>query len=243
MKKALSFALVLLILVSIPSQRTHATHFSCVSVTADKLSARMQVQGATVATEYIKVLDSAEPNTSYAKTTNNFSSQGTDKMTYIFEDLQPATTYKALVYNGAGDLVEELPGCSFKTKALANATNIPNPSSDPAVDVFVPKTATQDAPEKTGAFLLDVKLKNPLKVNTITEAIKFFVNTLIKIAIPFVVIFFLWAGLQFILAQGNETKLTKAKKMFWYTIIGTLLIFGAWAITNAIIGTVNSIVG
>jgi hypothetical protein len=29
--------------------------------------------------------------------------------------------------------------------------------------------------------------------------------------------------------------------MFLYTIIGTLLILGAWAITNAIIGTVNTI--
>lgn len=92
-----------------------------------------------------------------------------------------------------------------------------------------------------GGFILDVKLKNPLKVDNIKDAIKFFVTTLIKIAIPFIVVFFIWAGFKFIMAQGKPDKITEAKKMFWYTIIGMLLILGAWTITNAIIGTVNSI--
>ncbi len=90
--------------------------------------------------------------------------------------------------------------------------------------------------------LLSVRLENPLKVNTVQDAIKYFVNALIRIAIPFIVVFFIWSGLQFILAQGNPDKLGKAKKTFLYTIIGTLLILGAWAITNAIIGTVNTLV-
>jgi hypothetical protein len=95
---------------------------------------------------------------------------------------------------------------------------------------------------QSGGFLLDVKLQNPLKVDTIEGAVKYFVNVLIKIAIPFIVVFFIWSGLKFILAQGNPEKIKEAKHMFWYTIIGTLLILGAWTITNAIIGTVNSIV-
>ncbi len=110
---------------------------------------------------------------------------------------------------------------------------------------FTPQTSTSTASGSAsgagGGILLDVKLQNPLKVNDIQSAIKFFVDTLIKIAIPFIVVFFIWAGLKFILAQGKPDKITEAKKMFWYTIIGTLLILGAWTITNAIIGTVNSI--
>lgn len=93
-----------------------------------------------------------------------------------------------------------------------------------------------------GGFLLDVKLQNPLKVDTIEGAISFFMSTIIKIALPFIVLFFIWAGFKFVTAQGKPDKITEAKKMFWYTIIGTLLILGAWTITNAIIGTVNSIV-
>lgn len=119
----------------------------------------------------------------------------------------------------------------------------------------VQKGATQAPPAQQSAgtqvtnpsyqasgFLLSVKLKNPLKVSTVEGAVSFFVNTLLKLAIPFIVLFFLWSGFKFITAQGNPTEIGKAKNMFWYTIIGTLLILGAWAITNAIIGTINTIV-
>lgn len=92
-------------------------------------------------------------------------------------------------------------------------------------------------------FDLQVKINNPLKVDTIEEAIKLFMDMVLRVAIPFIIVFFIWSGLNFILARGNKDKLDKAKKMFWYTIIGSLLILGAWTITNAIIGTVNSITG
>ena len=92
-------------------------------------------------------------------------------------------------------------------------------------------------------FKLQVRLENPLagKASNISEAVKLFMNILLKIALPVIILFFIWAGLKFITALGNPTKLTEARKMFWYTIIGTLLILGAWTITNAIIGTVNSL--
>jgi hypothetical protein len=97
-----------------------------------------------------------------------------------------------------------------------------------------PGTQSTDLP-------LKIKLNNPLKVDTVQDAVKVFMDAVIKIAIPFIVVFFIWSGLQFILAQGNPKKLETAKHMFWYTVIGTLLILGAWAITDAIVGTVNSI--
>jgi hypothetical protein len=92
-------------------------------------------------------------------------------------------------------------------------------------------------------FKLNVKINNPLKVDTIEGAIKLFMDAVLRIAIPFIVVFFIWSGLSFVLARGNPKKIETAKNMFWYTIIGTLLILGAWTITNAIIGTVNSITG
>ena len=106
-----------------------------------------------------------------------------------------------------------------------------------------PNTTTQTGGTSTnaGTFNLSVKLKNPLGVSTIQGAISKFMSAVVKIAIPFIVVFFIWSGLNFILARGNEKKLTDAKRMFWYTVIGTLLILGAWAITDAIVGTVNSI--
>ncbi len=99
-------------------------------------------------------------------------------------------------------------------------------------------------PSTTGSgFALNVQIKNPLKVGTVQGAIKLFMDAVLKIAIPLIVVFFIWSGLSFVLARGNPEKIKTAKNMFWYTIIGTLLILGAWTITNAIIGTVNSITG
>lgn len=99
-------------------------------------------------------------------------------------------------------------------------------------------------PGTTGSgFTLKVKINNPLKVDTVQDAIRLFMDAVLKIAIPFIIIFFIWAGLSFVLARGNPEKIKTAKNMFWYTVIGTLLILGAWTITNAIIGTVNSITG
>lgn len=104
-------------------------------------------------------------------------------------------------------------------------------------------SSSSGTPTSGSGFALKVKINNPLKVDTIQGAIRLFMDAVLRIAIPFIVIFFIWSGLSFVLARGNPTKLETAKKMFWYTVVGTLLILGAWTITNAIIGTVNSITG
>ncbi|HVY35678.1 MAG TPA: hypothetical protein VG982_00125 [Candidatus Paceibacterota bacterium] len=111
--------------------------------------------------------------------------------------------------------------------AVTPVTSTPTPS--------VPQTSSN------GDFQLKIKLNNPLKVNSIQDAIQLFMDAVVKIAIPFIVVFFIWAGFRFILARGNKEELKKAKAMFWNTLIGTLLILGAWAITDAIVGTINSI--
>jgi hypothetical protein len=114
----------------------------------------------------------------------------------------------------------------------------------PGGDVVQTSTPCEGAGCQTSQptdFHLNVKLNNPLKVDSIQGAIQLFMNTVVKVAIPFIIVFFIFAGFKFILARGNPTELQTAKKMFFYTLLGALLIFGAWAITNAIVGTINSI--
>jgi hypothetical protein len=89
---------------------------------------------------------------------------------------------------------------------------------------------------------LNIHLNNPLSVSTIGDAVNLILSVVIRIALPLIILFFIWSGLTFIFARGNPTEVARAKQMFLYTIIGTLLILGAWVITNAIIGTVNSII-
>ncbi len=168
------------------------------------------------------------------------------------DNLTPGTTYTVRISAKDATTTKEYEGTtSFTTKGTTTTTQNPPTTTTTTTGtqttgggVFTaqqnPNSTTNNSGQASG-FQLDVRLQNPLKVNTIQDAVKFFVDTLLKIAIPFIVIFFLWAGLKFILAQGKPEKIKEAKQMFWYTIIGTLLILGAWTITNAIIGTVNSI--
>lgn len=102
------------------------------------------------------------------------------------------------------------------------------------------KSTAQANPTNSGS-VLSLQIKNPLNVSTIQEAVRFFVNTIVKLAIPVIVFFFLYSGFMLILAQGKPEAIAKARRMFFYTLIGTLLVLGAWSITNAIVGTVNTI--
>jgi hypothetical protein len=103
--------------------------------------------------------------------------------------------------------------------------------------VVVPAMAPANAP-------LDIHLNNPLSgISTIPDAINKILSVVIRIALPLIILMFIWSGLTFIFARGKPDDITRAKNMFLYTIIGTLLILGAWTITNAIIGTVNAITG
>ena len=48
-----------------------------------------------------------------------------------------------------------------------------------------------------------------------------------------------YSGLLFILAQGNDTKLKDAKRIFLYTIIGGVILLGAGAISEVVCNTAN----
>ena len=87
--------------------------------------------------------------------------------------------------------------------------------------------------------------ENPLnsQFSSIPGFIAGALRVLVIVALPIITLFIVVAGFMFVLALGNESKLTNAKKNFFYVIIGALLILGAWIIATLIAGTVNQIVG
>jgi len=101
---------------------------------------------------------------------------------------------------------------------------------------------TIDTNTSTPTFDLNIKFENPLKAQTIQDAIKLFMGVIFRLAIPVIVFFFLWTGLSYIFALGNADKLKKVHNMFLWTVIGTLLVLGAYAITNVIVGTINTFI-
>lgn len=64
---------------------------------------------------------------------------------------------------------------------------------------------------------------------------------LIIVALPIISLVLVYSGFLFLLAQGNQAALTKAKNNFLYVIIGAILILGAWIIATLIGGTVSQL--
>jgi len=86
-------------------------------------------------------------------------------------------------------------------------------------------------------------VSNPLNVGSFCGLLKALFNGLVAIAIPIAVLFIIWSGFKFVLAQGNPKQLQKARQNFYYTIIGIGIFLGAWLIAEVIAATVNSIGG
>ena len=77
-------------------------------------------------------------------------------------------------------------------------------------------------------------LCNPIQAESFTEVIRRVANIAALIGLPIVVIMIIWTGAQFVFAGGDEKKLTAAKQSFFWTIIGALLVLGAFVIAAAI---------
>ena len=82
---------------------------------------------------------------------------------------------------------------------------------------------------------------NPLKFESLADFLNALLNVIIIIGIPVVTLAIIFAGFLFITAQGNETKVSTAKNIFFWVVIGALLILGAKALAVAIEGTVKDL--
>lgn len=105
-----------------------------------------------------------------------------------------------------------------------------------------PSSQSQTGPNpssqsQTGSFIF----QNPLKgtTNSIPQLVNNLFDAIIQIGLVFVVMAIIYSGLQFILAQGNEDKLKKARSVFLYTVIGGVILLGAGVITEVVCNTAN----
>ncbi len=84
-------------------------------------------------------------------------------------------------------------------------------------------------------------LCNPLQFNTICGLVKGVLNAAMVIGVPIAVLFIVWAGLQFVLAQGNAEKLSSARRNFLNVLIGIAIFVGASLIATVITKTIESL--
>jgi hypothetical protein len=103
-----------------------------------------------------------------------------------------------------------------------------------AIIFIIPSILLADTGADSGYIL-----ENPISVNSLPELIKSMFDAIIQIGLVFVILAIIYAGLQFVMAQGNSEKITKAKSIFLWTIIGGVILLGASAISGVVCNTAN----
>ena len=85
---------------------------------------------------------------------------------------------------------------------------------------------------------INIKLDNPINVQTVPEFILKVVDIVKIIAITVITFFIIYSGFLFVTAQGKPDKLKTAKSTILWTCVGTAIILGASILANAIQGTI-----
>ena len=80
-------------------------------------------------------------------------------------------------------------------------------------------------------------------IDSIPRLLLALVDLIFLIGTPIVVIFIIYSGFLFVTAGDNESKATKARFVFTWSMVGALVLFGAKAIALAIQTTVLSLGG
>ncbi len=109
-----------------------------------------------------------------------------------------------------------------------------------AESVPVESGAAETVPPATGGAE-SVPLENPAKYKDVCELVGAILTIIAELAAVVGVIFIIWSGFLFVMAQGNVTKIEAAKRTFYTTIIGMAIILGASVITRIIFKTVQSV--
>lgn len=84
-------------------------------------------------------------------------------------------------------------------------------------------------------------IKNPLNSGDLIQLLGKLLSGVVRIGMIFLTLAFVWTGFQFVVAQGNEEKLSKARTTLLWTVIGAAIILGAQLIASIIAATAASI--
>ncbi len=99
----------------------------------------------------------------------------------------------------------------------------------------------------TGAGV-NIKLENPFKCDTGTKCTLFDLvyavlnNIVMPIAAVAVVVWIIWAGFSFLMAQGNPGKIDAAKQNLLWALIGAGVLLGAAGIAKVVENTVEALI-
>lgn len=107
--------------------------------------------------------------------------------------------------------------------------------------VFTANAYAQITPETTSC--VSGTFCNPLgSISSFSDFVSAILKIVVSIGVPIAVLAIIFSGFLFVTAQGNEEKLKTAKSAFLWSVIGTAILLGAWAISQAIDTTIQAII-
>ena len=106
-----------------------------------------------------------------------------------------------------------------------------------ALLTMLPNTASAQIQNGSPGF----DFKNPLSVDSIPALIAKILEFVVKVGTVIAVFAVIYSGFKFITAQGNDSKITEAKSIFFWTIIGALILIGAQVLSVVICNTANGL--
>lgn len=85
------------------------------------------------------------------------------------------------------------------------------------------------------------RLCNPIKFKNLTAFLLEIVNVAIQYGALLIVFFIVFAGFKFVAAQGNSEKVSEARKMLGWIVVGAFVLLGVYVIKAAICGTIEQL--
>ncbi len=88
------------------------------------------------------------------------------------------------------------------------------------------------------------KITNPVAdsgITSISGLLEVIIAGVTYLAIPLIVLAFIYSGFKFVSAQGDSTAIAEAKRIFGYTIAATAIILGSNVILEVVTGTAKDL--
>ena len=112
-----------------------------------------------------------------------------------------------------------------------------------------PIPATPPAGSSPGSSSVVLKIDNPLNCasgqdcNSLLALLTTILNSIVMpIAVVAVVIWIIWAGFTYLMAQGNEKKIQEAHSRLLWSLIGAGVLLGAAGISAVVNNTITAVI-
>ena len=147
---------------------------------------------------------------------------------------------------------------SGPTAALPKLDTNPNINCGATEKCYGPAPITPAGPANTNPQSAgqaqtgtNVTLMNPLQGvdcssgngNCLSAFLANILQFIVKIGTVIVILMLVYVGFLFVVAQGNDSKITEAKNALLWTVVGALILLGAQAIALGIQATVTALGG